>query len=157
MGGFIAKKGVLLLCADTAMRWVIGVLFIHYALDKLDDPGLFQVMVGNYRMLPAWTTAIFSATLPMAELLVGGMFIITKWTREAAFATAVMLLMFIVALGQAQIRGLDISCGCSMDEHTLVEALVRDLFMLLPTMWLLFKGQHRWIADFSRIWYTERK
>ena len=90
----------------------------------------------------------------------GAMFIFSKWTREAAFATAVMLAMFIVALTQAQIRGLDISCGCfsetEKNPHEVLHALIRDLILVVPTVWLLIKGQHRWIADFRRMWYTKQ-
>ena len=72
-----------------------------------------------------------------------------------------MLAMFIVALTQAQIRGLDISCGCFSEEekepHAILFALIRDLLLVVPTAWLLIKGQRRWIADFRRIWYTVRK
>ena len=37
----------------------------------------------------------------------------------------------------------------------LLVALVRDLLLVAPTAWLLLKGQHRWIADFRRMWYTK--
>ena len=156
MDGGLSKKGVLLLCADTVLRLGLGGMFFYSAWDKLQDPGMFQTMVDNYRMLPAGVTALFSVTMSMAELLVGAMFIFTKWTREAAFATAVMLAMFIMALGQAQIRGLDISCGCfdepEKEPHALMFALVRDALLVLPTYWLLTKGQKRWIADSRRRW-----
>ena len=154
-------KGVLRLCADTLLRLGLGAMFISSAWGKLQDPGLFQTMVDNYRMLPACATALFSVAMSMAELLVGAMFLFTKWTREAAFATAVMLAMFIVALAQAQMRGLDISCGCfsesEKDPHEVLFALVRDVALIVPTAWLLIKGQRRWIADFRRIWYTVRQ
>ena len=135
-------------------------MFFYSAWDKIQDPGLFQTMVDNYRMLPACLTALFAVTMPMVELLVGALFIFSKWTREAAFATAVMLAMFIVALTQAQIRGLDISCGCfgetEKNPHEVLYALIRDVVLVVPTVWLLIKGQHRWIADFRRMWYTKR-
>ena len=152
MDGGLSKKGVLLLCADTVLRLGLGGMFFYSAWDKLQDPGMFQTMVDNYRMLPAGVTALFAATMSMAELLVGAMFIFSKWTREAAFATAVMLVMFIIALAQAQVRGLDISCGCFSDAeaepHAVLVALVRDLLLVAPTVWLLAKGQRRWIVDF---------
>ena len=136
-------------------------MFLYSAWSKVQDPGMFQTMVDNYRMLPAGVTALFAVTMSTAELLVGAMFIFSKWTREAAFATAVMLAMFIVALTQAQIRGLDISCGCFSEEeknpHEVLFALVRDLALVVPVAWLMIKGQRRWIADFRRIWYTVRK
>lgn len=154
-------KGVLSLCADTALRLGLGGMFLYSAWSKVQDPGMFQTMVDNYRMLPAGVTALFAVTMSTAELLVGVMFLFTKWTREAAFATAVMLAMFIVALTQAQIRGLDISCGCFSEEeknpHEVLFALVRDLALAVPVAWLMIKGQRRWIADFRRIWYTVRQ
>ncbi len=160
MDGRLTKKGVLRLCADTVLRLGLGGMFLYSAWGKLQDPGMFQVMVGNYRMLPACVTALFSLTMSTAELLVGAMFLFTKWTREAAFATAVMLGMFIVALAQAQLRGLDISCGCfdeaEAEPHAVLYALIRDVILVAPTVWLLLKGQHRWIADFRRMWYTKQ-
>ena len=161
MDGRQTAKGVLRLCADTALRLGLGAMFLYSAWNKIQDPGMFQTMVDNYRMLPACTTAIFAVTMSMAELLVGTMFLFTKWTREAAFATGVMIAMFIVALAQAQARGLDISCGCFGESEKapseLVSALVRDVVLLVPTTWLLLKGQRRWIADFGRTWLLERR
>ena len=136
----LTAKGVLRLCADTVLRLGLGGMFFYSAWDKLQDPGMFQTMVDNYRMLPACVTALFAVTMSMAELLVGA--------------------MFIVALTQAQIRGLDISCGCfgeaEKNPHEVLHALIRDLILVVPTVWLLIKGQHRWIADFRRMWYTKR-
>ena len=147
------RKDFVVLCADTALRLGLGGMFLYSAWSKIQDPGMFQTMVDNYRMLPTGVTALFSVTMSMAELLVGAMFLFTKWTREAAFATAIMLTMFIVALGQAQVRGLDISCGCfSKSEEmprAVLFALIRDALLAVPTFWLLIKGRKRWIADFS--------
>ena len=161
MEGSYSGKSLACLCLDTALRIGLGVMFLYSAWSKILDPGAFQTSVDNYRMLPSTVTALFAVTMSMAELLVGAMFIFSKWTREAAFATAVMLAMFIIALTQAQIRGLDISCGCFSEEekdpHEVLFALVRDVALVVPTAWLLIKGQRRWIADFRRIWYTVRQ
>ena len=142
-------------CADTILRLGMGGMFIYSAWEKLQDPGMFQTAVDGYRMLPAGLTAIFAVAMPMAELLVGAAFIFTKWTREAAVATAAMLAMFMTALAQAYVRGLDISCGCfgettESGSRAILSALVRDMFLLSPTVWLLLMGQRRWIVDFRR-------
>ena len=161
MDGRQTARGIAYLCADTVFRLGLGVMFLYSAWGKIQDPGMFQTMMDNYRMRPAGVTALFAVTMSMAELLVGVLFIFTKWTREAAFATAVMLAMFIVALAQAQIRGLEISCGCfgesEKNPHEVLFALIRDVLLIVPTAWLLIKGQRRWIADFRRIWYTVRQ
>ncbi|MBR4654912.1 MAG: DoxX family membrane protein [Kiritimatiellae bacterium] len=140
-------------CIDTCLRLGLGAMFLYSAWGKIADPGAFQTIVANYGMLPPCLTGIFALVMPMVELLTGLLFICTKWTREAAFATLVMLLMFIVALAQAQIRGLDISCGCFKEAEgegdTVLVALVRDLVLVIPALWLLFKGQQRWIVDYG--------
>ncbi len=158
MEGRQAATGILSLCAETALRLGLGAMFLYSAWVKIEDPGRFQTMVDGYRMLPACVTALFAVTMPMVELLVGALFICTKWTREAAFATAVMLAMFIVALAQAQVRGLDISCECfgeaEKESRAVLVALVRDVVLVAPVVWLVVNGRRRWIADFRRIWYT---
>ena len=154
MEGSYNGKSLACLCIDTVLRVGLGVMFLYSAWGKIQDPGAFQTAVDNYRMLPSAVTALFAASMSMAELIVGAMFIFSKWTREAAFATAVMLAMFIIALAQAQIRGLDISCGCFSEEekdpHAILYALIRDMALVVPTTWILIKGQRRWITDFRR-------
>ena len=153
MEGSRTVERLVSVCVDTCLRLGLGAMFLYSAWGKIADPGAFQTIVGNYGMLPPYLTGIFALTMPMVELLTGLLFICTKWTREAACATSVMLLMFIVALAQAQIRGLDISCGCFKEAEgeggTVLAALIRDLLLVIPAIWLLLKGQHRWIVDYG--------
>jgi len=147
-------KWTFCLAADTLLRLGFGVMFIVSAWGKIQDPGAFQTMVSNYDMLPQPLTAAMAMVMPMVELLTGLMFMFTKWTREAAFLTFGMLVMFIIALTQAQLRGLDISCGCFREAEgagdSVLSALVRDLAMMPFVVWLLHRGQSRWITDFRK-------
>ena len=147
------KKRPASLCVDTVLRLGIGGMFLYSAWSKVQDPWMFQTIVDDYRLLPSNMTALFAVTIPLVELLVGAMFILTKWTREAAFATTVILMMFLVALAQAQVRGLDIACDCfgetEGETHSVLHALIRDILLFTPTIWLLIKGQRRWIVDFK--------
>jgi hypothetical protein len=48
-------------------------------------------------------------------------------------------MVFILALAYNLIRGLDINCGCfGSGDSTLIEALVKDLFLLIPCALLIF-------------------
>ena len=153
MEGQRTVKQLVCVCIDTCLRLGLGAMFLYSAWGKIEDPGAFQTIVDNYGMLPPYMTGIFALAMPMVEALTGVLFICSKWTREAALATSAMLLMFIVALAQAQIRGLDISCGCFKEAEgeggTVLAALIRDVLLAIPAIWLLFKGQHRWIVDFG--------
>ena len=80
----------------------------------------------------------------MLEMLVGIAFVCTKWVREAALLATGMLVMFVVALTIAVARGLEIDCGCfgisaEGGRTELVLAIVRDLILLVPTVWLMFR------------------
>ena len=143
--------------ADTAFRVLLGALFAYAAWDKVLDPASFAEAVSAYGLLPRALTGLFSVTLPMGELLLAVALVATKWSRESALGIACLLGMFLVALLQATLRGLDISCGCfgpaeASAEASLGEAIVRDLLMLVPTVWLvvrpngwLIPGRLRWL------------
>ena len=132
----------------TALVWIckfgLGALFVYSAWDKVNDPGLFAEVVKRYEILPIWAVGLFSLTLPMVELLVGLLFILTKWLREAAFLTVGLLMLFIGALSIAAVRGLEIDCGCfgvsaGGGRMELLLAIGRDIVLLMPAIWLLVR------------------
>ena len=135
-------KEMALLWIERLCRIGMGALFIYSAAMKVDDPGLFADAVSRYEFLPEFSIGMFSLTMSMLELIVGVALVATKWTREAALLVTVMLLMFIVALAQAFVRGLDISCGCFGapkigGRAEIAVALVRDVVLLVPAVWLM--------------------
>ena len=129
-------------------RFGLAALFVYSAWGKINDPGLFAEMVVRYEMLPTFAVGLFSLTLPMVELLAGLMFIVTKWVREAAFITIGLLVMFLIALTVAVVRGLDIDCGCfgvstGGGRTELLLAIGRDVLLLVPAVWLLVRRSER--------------
>ena len=129
-------------------RLGLGVLFIYSALSKISDPDDFAHAVMRYEFLPDFTIGIFSMTMPMLELLAGLSMLFTKWLRESALLVSGMLAMFIIALVQALVRGLEISCGCFGvpsvgGREEIVIALVRDVVLIVPAAWLMFRANGR--------------
>ena len=124
---------------DTVFRIALGGIFIYAAWTKMMDPGLFASAVNGYRILPAPAVAFVAIALPPLELLAGLGLVFTRWQRESALLILCMLGVFLVGLVQAQVRGLDIGCGCfgGTDKDTVVGAIVRDVFMLAPAIWLV--------------------
>lgn len=84
---------------------------------------------------------LFALVLPMLELVAGFALVFTKWSREVGLVLLGLMGVFLVGLVQAQVRGLDISCGCFGDsgdgKETVMDALVRDVFLLVPLVWLV--------------------
>ncbi|MBR4617119.1 MAG: DoxX family membrane protein, partial [Kiritimatiellae bacterium] len=126
------NRRILMQGLEFVCRLGLGALFIYSALAKISDPDEFAYSVSRYEMLPGFTIGLFSLTMPMLELLAGVAMLFTKWLRESALLVSGMLAMFIVALTQALVRGLDISCGCFGvpsvgGQREIVMALVRDV------------------------------
>ena len=144
-----SRKKRILGILELLVRLGLGGLFVFSAIGKIEDPALFADAVMRYKMLPGALVGLFSLVLPMVEMLSGLTLIFTVWVREGALFVVVQLCMFIVALSQALLRGLDISCGCFGVPSTggaqeLAIALVRDIVLLVPAAWLLFRD-NGWI------------
>ncbi len=133
-----------------AMRWLVGVVFLYASFDKLTDPAAFAQAIANYRMVPMPLLHAFAWLLPVVEAVVGAALILGWQRRGAALLAAVMTVMFIVAIGAALARDLDISCGCFHTEggHGVGrDLLVRDVLLLLASLVPLLAPRDRWSLD----------
>jgi len=121
-----------------AFRIVLGIVFLYSSFEKIRDPGNFASNIQNYQFLPYSITNLFSIFLPWVELYVGICLILGVFVDGAAFLSTGMMVMFIIALGQALARGLDIECGCFSQEGSLVglNTLLRDLIWLAMALFV---------------------
>lgn len=119
----------------------LGAVFVVAALPKIADPPAFAHMIYNYRLLPGALVNVLALVLPWVELFAGLGLILGVWKKEAAVVAAVLLLVFIVAIGINLARGHAVDCGCfevrsagKSREELLVEmkwVLLRDVGLLL--------------------------
>jgi uncharacterized membrane protein YphA (DoxX/SURF4 family) len=125
------------------IRLILGVVFIYAAIDKIAHPGAFAESIYNYRMLPHWAINIMALVMPWLELFCGVLIITGLFLGGSSFMIGFMLLVFIIAISAALVRGLDISCGCFSVEGghgVAVDLLVRDILMLIGAAVVLFMG-----------------
>ena len=123
-------------------RLILGIIFIWASIDKIFNPQDFAKIVYNYRLLPDFAINIFGIVLPWTEFLCGLFLVAGFRTRRSALIISILLLVFIIAISIAIIRGLDISCGCFTTDpaesskigYTL---LWRDSLMLLIGIYLI--------------------
>jgi uncharacterized membrane protein YphA (DoxX/SURF4 family) len=125
---FTNKKFALL------VRVVLGALFIYSSMDKIANMSDFAGIILNYKILPVQIVNLLAIFLPWLELVIGLCLVIGKFERASLLIYSSMLVIFIIALSQALIRGLDISCGCfSVEPSTTSEVWLRiteDIVML---------------------------
>lgn len=133
---------------EVVFRVGLGGLFVYAAWYKIQDPAMFADAVASYRLLPLPVVGVVALVLPMAELVAGFALVATKWSREAALMILMMLVVFLIGLVQAWVRGLEIVCACFGPEDAggspLWLDILRDIALCVPTIWLLTRPG-RWI------------
>lgn len=124
------------------LRLIIGGIFVYASIDKIANPYEFSQAVKNYDMLPLSLVNFFAIAIPMIELVAGLMLIFGIYVKGSAASISILLVVFLIALTQALIRGLDISCGCfSLDttssKSDIVIRIIEDIFLLIGTLVIL--------------------
>jgi uncharacterized membrane protein YphA (DoxX/SURF4 family) len=95
-----------------AFRLILGgVLLVAGAL-KVSDPYSSATSVRAYQILPVDLANFLGFVLPFAEVVIGIFLIVGIWVRLNAITGGALMVMFIIAIGQAWIRGISLDCGC---------------------------------------------
>jgi uncharacterized membrane protein YphA (DoxX/SURF4 family) len=94
------------------LRIALGLVFVLASLDKIQNPEDFAANIANYRLMPYQMINLVAITLPWLEVMTGSFLVTGIWVRANAWIASTMLAAFSIAILQALIRNLDISCGC---------------------------------------------
>lgn len=125
----------------------LGAVFLYASLEKIAQPRDFARIVYHYQLIgpsaqlgyvPANLLAV---ALPWTEAVVGVLLIAGAWRREAAAVAGAMLVTFLVAVGSALARGIDIeNCGCftvdGAGRGAGLGLLLGDTALLVVAAWL---------------------
>lgn len=98
-------------------RLVVAGVFLFAAVPKLMDPAAFAEAIDNYRMLPSELSGPLALVVPAIELIAALALVLGPGRRGAALVAAGMLAFFIVGIGQALVRDINIDCGCFGSAH----------------------------------------
>jgi uncharacterized membrane protein YphA (DoxX/SURF4 family) len=96
----------------TAGRLVLAGVLVVAGVLKVPDPAAAVRAVRAYRLLPESLVAPVAFGLPLVEIAVGLALLAGVFVRTAAIASALLLVVFLVGVGSAWARGLQIDCGC---------------------------------------------
>lgn len=137
------------------IRIVVGGVFLLFGVIKIiEDHEIFYQSIRDYQMLPEAFIPVFGTVLPWIEVVLALFFLVGLFARLSAFGLLGLLLMFMIAITQAVLRGLELSdCGCSGSRIRLGESpeevLLRDGILLIGVLWFLWKKRaaQRWTAD----------
>jgi putative oxidoreductase len=128
------------------LRLIIGGIFIYASIGKLFNPVEFGSAIRSYDMLPLFSIGFLSVIIPFIEFLCGLFLILGIFKRGSAFIIMLMLVFFLLGLGQAYARGLSIDCGCfSVSASSPAEGgvyllmrIAEDVLMLIGVIIIFF-------------------
>jgi uncharacterized membrane protein YphA (DoxX/SURF4 family) len=130
-----------------ACRGILGGVFLYAAFPKIFDLKGFAAIIDAYGIVPERALVPVALILSLLEV-VGGIGVLCR--HKGYLSTNIifgLLLLFIATLSYGLWLGLDIDCGCFGKDgpeyqyfHDLRFALYRDLFLLLPVLYLYWHG-----------------
>ncbi len=134
----------------TAARLVLGGVFVVAGVLKIPDPAAAVRAVRAYRLVPEPLVAPVAFGLPVVEIAVGLALLLGVFVRAAAIAAAVLLVVFLVGVGSAWVRGLQIDCGCfgnggevAAGRTAYPSEVLRDLALLVVALALAWRPASR--------------
>ena len=115
------------------VRIALGIIFLIASIDKISDPASFARDISNYHFVPFGLENIIAIVLPWLELFIGLGLILGIMVDGASFISGILLILFIILIFQATIRGFNIDCGCGLKEGEMVgwQKMFEDLILLI--------------------------
>lgn len=127
-----------------SIRLLLSGLFLWAAVSKIIDPRAFMDAIQSYHLLAWMPAAVVAVWLPWFELVLAAALWTRSHSRVAAGMLALLCAAFLLALVQAWVRGIDITCGCfgsasvvSGGKYALYLARDAALVALAATLWRL--------------------
>jgi putative oxidoreductase len=122
--------------ATLVSRLVLGGVFLVAGATKIPDPGGLAASIRSYELsLPEWIVSLSAHALPYLEVMLGLYLLAGLFTKVFAWATTGLTALFLLALLQGALRGLEIDCGCfgssAGETSSLWLAVARDVGLLL--------------------------
>ena len=136
-------------------RILLGVIFVVASLEKIARPWDFGRAIYAYHLLTgplAYFISPIAIIMPVMELVAGFLLIINRLVRPSAIIILAMNFVFMIAIGSAMARGMDIDCGCGLDSGIIAVlagtqagwgAMTRDLIFVIMNIVVLFSPQSR--------------
>ncbi len=122
------------------MRVLLGGVFIIAGSSKLLDPRAFARIISAYGLIPDELLAPVAIGLPGIEVLAGVGLLFN--VRGSLKVTSGLLAGFLVVLGYAIWKNLDVDCGCFSQSEieagkSLRTAFLRDIGLMAVSFYLI--------------------
>lgn len=123
-------------------RVALGGVFLVAGILKILDPGSLLAATETYQIIPYRWSHWLALYLPWVEVLAGLGILLKKAYPGSLFLITALLAVFLIALTQAWVRGLNIICGCF--SNATAESTGRYVFYVTRDLSLLGLAGFLW-------------
>ena len=112
------------------VRLLLGLMWVWASIEKIQNPAEFSRDISNYHIVPFGLENLTAIVVPWLELLIGLGLIIGVMIDGAAILSAGLMIVFIVLISQAILRGFNIECRCGLKEGQVVgwDKILENIF-----------------------------
>ena len=128
------------------VRLFLGVVLVFAGIVKVGRPLTAERAVQAYDLFPLEVAKWIGLGLPFVEIALGLLLLLGLFTRAAAIAATVLMVVFIIGISQAWARGLTIDCGCfggggqiGANQTKYPQEIARDTVFALAGAWLWWR------------------
>ena len=129
-------------------RLILGIVFIYASFDKIVNPKDFSDTIDLYKATPISINNLIALIIPWVEFLIGFGLILNRSIKGSIILSISLLILFIVLLSQAYLRGFTLDCGCfgktadtlsdSELRFKLLKRIGEDILFLCMSVYLYF-------------------
>lgn len=137
----------------TAIRILLGILFIYSGIFKVIDPQNFGRIIIMYNIIPEILVPYAALIFPFLELLLGILLFFGFRIKAASFMNILLMLFFIVIISINVVRGVTFECGCfelsrfGIKEEIGIPLVIRDIVFLAFLLLIFFAKRHYLSVD----------
>ena len=135
----------------TALRLLLGALFMMSGGEKLLDLKYFALVIAEYQILPSLLIPAVALFVSLCELLCGTMLLLDLFSRISSSIMLCMMAIFIASITNNLMRGLEHDCGCmeflsqwyGLKEEIGIGPIVRDILFVILLLPVALLGSNR--------------
>ena len=133
------------------IRFLLGLIFVYASYDKILDPEKFARDISNYHVVPFGLENTVAIILPWLELIIGLGIIIGVCINASVFISGGLLIIFIILIAQAILRGFNIDCGCGLKEGEVVGwSKIIENFLFLGACYIVYESKSRLLEFYPK-------
>ena len=138
------------------LRILLGIIFIYASYDKILDPGKFARDITNYHIIPMGFENLIALIIPWLELFIGIGLIAGLMVDGASIISGGLMVIFILFILQATLRGFNIECGCGLKDGEMVgwNKILENL-VFLGASFFVFQRQKKLFELFPKTWLSD--